>query len=119
MKPAAALAATTIAALALAGCSGNSSRIKQVSEDCAMYDTQVTYGSNSLTLDTGSASPAEGYGALTCVTGSLGTSDAIGERVVSTNSLMGTVEQSENGLTYSWAYHPDNGLLLSVTDGDG
>lgn len=59
------------------------------------------------------------YGAtqpVNCLFAVLGTSAAITSQVSATTSMMGVQEADEDGLSYKWSYHPDNGLNLIITD---
>jgi hypothetical protein len=81
------------------------------------YGAYISTGPGSVTVDTGpDSSGGKGVDAALCVLGALDTSDSTRTRISHTTSLMGTVETDENGLHYEFSYHPDNGLLLTVTE---
>lgn len=53
---------------------------------------------------------------LWCALDQIGASDAVIARMESTRALDGMQEITEDGFTYVWTYHPDNGLDIIVTD---
>ena len=44
----------------------------------------------------------------------MGFSEPLKQAIASTNAMQGTRTWSERGMNFSWAYHPDNGLNLSI-----
>lgn len=53
---------------------------------------------------------------LGCALGNIGTSDAVIARMEQTRAMDGMQEFSEDGFSYAWTYHPDNGLDIIVTE---
>lgn len=54
-------------------------------------------------------------GQLSCVLRELHTPDSIKEQIEHTRALDGRQTATADGRTYSWTYHPDDGLDLIVT----
>ena len=82
---------------------------------CSTYEDTISGSGDgsSVTIDTGADGDTEG---LLCVLDSLNVSESLTSRMENTNSLMGQVNMTEGGLEYSWSYHPDNGLLLTIAE---
>jgi hypothetical protein len=55
---------------------------------------------------------------LNCLLGELGTPQSIIAQLGSTTALMGVQDATDDGLNYSWSYHPDNGVNMVITDTD-
>lgn len=73
-------------------------------------------GGHTIIIDT-----ANEYGSvegIECVMEELGTSDAIRSQMSSTTAMMGTQTAEQDGLAYSWSYHPDNGVNMTITEVD-
>src|SRR5262245_40881285 len=66
---------------------------------------------HSLEVATSPGGPAS-IADVACISIALDMPDAIVTRIDSTNALMGMQEGKWDAFTASWAYHPDNGLLL-------
>ena len=82
------------------------------------YDAGSNYvlgdDGKTLTIDTESKYNPDGTAAVVCTWDALGTSDALQSRMNSTNSMMGQQTATEEGLTYAWSYHPENGINMTV-----
>lgn len=88
--------------------------IQNAAESCSVAP-MVGDDGRSLELATrpgGSASIAD----VACISLALDIPDAMVTRIDNTNSLMGMQEDSWDAFTASWAYHPDNGLLLIIEE---
>jgi citrate lyase beta subunit len=59
----------------------------------------------------------QGLDQFHCVLDTLDTSERLTSRIMTTTAAMGTQHTSEAGLDYVWAYHPVDGIYLSVTEG--
>jgi hypothetical protein len=53
---------------------------------------------------------------MDCVLEKLGTSESVKAEMGRTTAMMGVQEADEDGLHYSWSYHPDNGVDMVITD---
>jgi hypothetical protein len=53
---------------------------------------------------------------LVCVVYALNIPDAIVSQMENTNSLAGMQDVTWDTFTATWAYHPDNGMFLTVID---
>ena len=70
----------------------------------------------TIVVDTGSR-----YGSvagLQCVLGRLDTPTSITAAIERTTSMMGVQSDTNDGLDYSWSYHPDNGVNMVITLAD-
>ena len=67
-----------------------------------MVDTRSKYGSAS---------------GVACVFQHLGTPSSITAKVDSTTAMMGEQSATHDGISYSWSYHPDNGLNMVIALG--
>ena len=74
----------------------------------------------SLLVDTNpdDTSYGETPGGLACVLKELAVPQSTISKIERTSALMGVQEDSQDGLDYSWTYHPDNGVELIVTTAD-
>ena len=108
-KIAAILAAAALT-ISLGACGGGTQPLTQAEEACDYSAISAGSDGQSLTVD-------DDLAATVCVLKFLGTSEAVVVRMDNTNSLMGVVEMKENGFTYSFTYHPDNGFFLTIEDG--
>lgn len=74
-------------------------------------------GGKTIVIDTGSKSGSvEG---VQCVWAFIGTPQSIIASVASTTAMAGTQRATADGLSYSWSYHPDNGLNMVITEVQG
>jgi hypothetical protein len=68
----------------------------------------------TIVVDTGSE-----YGdptGMACVLNELDTPSSITAQMDRTTSMMGVQEAEDDGIEYSWSYHPDNGVNMVITD---
>lgn len=78
-------------------------------------------GGRSLSLDMQGEDFGSGdlpFEKVMCALEELGVTDAVRDKMGSTTSMDGRVEDSWAGLDASWKYHPDNGLDVVVELGD-
>ena len=69
-------------------------------------------GGASIVVDTGSE-----YGStagMDCVLDELSTSQSIMAQIGRTTAMMGVQDAEDDGLAYSWSYHPDNGVNMVI-----
>lgn len=121
-----------LAGLLLAGCGseGGPALLDQTSpveEAHASCDETVTMAAGSADnvvlgdeghsiVFTGTFPSEEDFTFLACVLTQLETSEAIVAQMDSTTAMMGRQTVEEEGFTYSWSYHPDNGINMTITD---
>jgi hypothetical protein len=67
-----------------------------------VIDTRSEYGSTA---------------GMDCVLGALTTPESIKAEIGRTTAMMGTQDADNNGIHYSWSYHPDNGVNMVITVG--
>jgi hypothetical protein len=70
----------------------------------------------TIVIDTGSKYGS--VGGVTCVWSHLNTPSSVTEGVVSMTALQGQQSAAHEGISYSWSYHPDNGLNMVITLSD-
>jgi hypothetical protein len=94
--------------------SAQESRLNSAFAACESRDSDKTLSLEddgaTIVIDTGSE-----YGdpfGMDCVLTELGTPQSIQAEMGRTTALMGEHE----GLTFSWSYHPDNGVNMVITD---
>jgi hypothetical protein len=82
--------------------------------DFGKTGTQVTDGGDTMLLDTKGTDDPAGTDITTvvCVLTELKTPQAVIAHMDSTRALDGRQEDSWDGFTASWTYHPDNGMDL-------
>jgi hypothetical protein len=68
-----------------------------------VIDTRSEYGSTA---------------GLHCVLRELGTPQSIEAQVGRTTAMMGVQDAEDDGLEYSWSYHPDDGVSMVITATD-
>lgn len=94
------------------------SRLQTAVKTCDAVDDQNTLtladDASSIIVDTVNeyGSPA-GIG---CVLEELGTSEALVAQMDATTAMMGSQSAEEDGLSYRWSYHPDNGVNMTITE---
>lgn len=114
------------AALALSACGDNDgdgdnapsgTRLQKADSTCFL---NVTKGFNLVDDGHGmiidGAKSTDSINGVLCMFEALGTSEIIQSRVSHTTSLQGLQTAEEDGLTYRWSYHPDNGLNMTVEE---
>ncbi|SFT99996.1 hypothetical protein SAMN05660657_04595 [Geodermatophilus amargosae] len=96
------------------------SRLEAVYDDCQIQDTgdsvSLSDGGATIVIDTRSE-----YGStagLICVMRELQTPQSIKAQVERTTAMMGVQDAEQDGLDYSWSYHPDNGMNMVITETD-
>lgn len=111
-----AVLALVVGALVLARVSNRPTPLRTAYDACRAVDTQQTVAisdrDQTLVIDTGSK-----YGSIAgadCVFTTLSTPQSVIAAVDSTSALMGVRNATEDGLEYSWTYHPDNGLNMVI-----
>lgn len=128
MKKVIASLATILAAVALGACgeAGGSTqadkdpgptRFQSAVKDCpAKHVADVGDGGRSLMLSTRPYRESVDVVRVACVLQSLDVSDAVLDRMSSTNSLMGEQRARWDGIRAHWSYHPDNGMQIVLTE---
>jgi hypothetical protein len=92
--------------------------VKEMNLDADTFDDvfQVGDGGKTLVIDTeGNASAGL---PLVCIFEELKTPLAIRSDVENTTALQGQKTADQDGLKYSWSYHPDNGMDMIITEAD-
>jgi hypothetical protein len=94
--------------------------LQQAYEDCSLESvegTQLADGGSTLVVDTMGEEEFSGasYADFQCVLTSLETPTRITTRMGETSASDGQVTDSAEGLNYFWSYHPDDGILLTVS----
>ena len=91
-------------------------RLEAAYDSCYRRDSGGTLtladGGESIVVDTGSK-----YGstaAMDCVLAELGTKQSIIAQMGRTTAMMGVQDAEDDGLAYSWSYHPDNGVNMVI-----
>jgi hypothetical protein len=92
-------------------------RFQAAYSQCRDNGATLTAADRLTTLIIDTRSKYGSYEALECVLDHLGTSRAIRAQMNSTTAMMGVQDAEEDGLTYKWSYHPDNGVNMVITDG--
>ena len=69
-------------------------------------------------VDLGTVNPMSDSEELECILDEAKTSDALWEQILSTTAMMGRQHASEHGWEYTWSYHPDNGLDMTITEAE-
>jgi hypothetical protein len=107
------------AAAAAANAAAKDARLSDAYNSCAGRDTANTVelddDGNSIIVDT--RSEYTSMDGVACVLNELGTPDSIVSSIDHTTAMMGSRDEENDGLSYSWSYHPDNGLNLVITNG--
>lgn len=88
-----------------------------VRDHCGLPADAVRDGGSTLVLD----GEGESEGGLTiteigCALGAISTPDSIIVQIEQTRALDGRQTATNDGYSYSWVYHPDTGLDVTVTD---
>ena len=93
------------------------SRLAAAHEACENRDSDNTLslgdGGSTIVVD-----PRSEYGStagLNCVLGELETPQSIEAQVGRTTAMMGVQDAEDDGIEYSWSYHPDNGVSMVIT----
>jgi hypothetical protein len=111
--------AAAASASAAASAAAADARLSNAYKSCSSTDTAKTLelgdGGNSLIVDT--RSKYTSMAGVACILGRLKTPTSITSSIDHTTSLMGERSAESAGLSYSWSYHPDNGLNLVITNG--
>jgi hypothetical protein len=94
------------------------SRLQTAFDSCEGKDVgdTLSLGDNghSIVIDTGSEyGDPTGYA---CVIEDLGVPESIRAQMDRTTALQGVQEASHDGMSFSWSYHPDNGVNMVITD---
>lgn len=78
---------------------------------------ELSDGDKTLSVDTEGEEEYSGasYSDYLCVIEDLGTPTRITERMDHTSAMDGQLTDSADGLTYFWKYHPNSGVMLTVT----
>lgn len=74
---------------------------------------EVLDGGRGMSIDTGEYGS---YDAAECIWNELGTSQSTRTAISNTNALAGVRTATEDGLSYEWTYHPDDGMEMIIRD---
>lgn len=77
---------------------------------------EILDGGRGMSIDTGEYGSTD---AAQCIWSELGTSQSTLAAISNTNALAGVRTANEDGLSYEWTYHPDNGLEMIIRDTRG
>jgi hypothetical protein len=72
-------------------------------------------GDDGTTLVIDTKSEYGSVAGLPCVLSRLSTPESIAAAIDRTTSLMGLQSKQDDGLDYSWSYHPKNGVNMVIT----
>ncbi|MGY1618115.1 hypothetical protein ACI797_15350 [Geodermatophilus sp. SYSU D00691] len=93
-------------------------RLKVVYETCSSRDPDNTVSLEddgaTIVIDTGSE--YGDYSGVDCVLRELDTPASIEAQIGRTTAMMGVQDADNDGLHYSWSYHPDNGVNMVITE---
>ncbi|MEJ7665391.1 MAG: hypothetical protein WKG07_40640 [Hymenobacter sp.] len=86
-------------------------RLEAGVEACASRDADdtITLADAGATVVVDTRSEYGEVAGLNCLLGELGTPQSIIAQLGSTTALMGVQDATDDGLNYSWSYHPDMG----------
>ncbi|MGY1660584.1 hypothetical protein ACI78Q_05095 [Geodermatophilus sp. SYSU D00705] len=108
------------AAAAAASAAAADSRLSDAYGTCVSRDEDNTVelgdGGDSIIIDT--RSKYTSVAGVACVLNDLGTPESIVSSIDHTTAMMGSRDAEHDGLTYTWSYHPDNGVNLVITNED-
>ncbi len=96
----------------------NATRLERAHASCGFEDEADTIkdADDGATLIIDTQSDEGALKGLTCLFDKLGTSSAVRAQVASTTAMMGAQEGRDDGLSYRWSYHPENGLNMTITE---
>jgi hypothetical protein len=93
-------------------------RLKDAVMSCRGRDADNTMvledDDSTIVIDTGSK-----YGStagMDCILNELDVPASIEAQIGRTTSMMGVQDAEDDGIEYSWSYHPDNGVDMVITD---
>lgn len=92
------------------------SRLYGVFNRCTDEGLTLSSGDEFKTLIIDTKSKYGSQEALNCVLTDLETSAAITASLENTTALMGVQDADEDGISYKWSYHPDNGVNMIIKD---
>jgi hypothetical protein len=111
-------AASASSSAAAASEAAKQTRLKEAYGGCKKSDAgntmRLTDGGKTIVVDTRSE-----YGStagMDCVLKALGTSESITAQMDRTTAMMGVQDAEDDGIEYSWSYHPKNGVDMVITD---
>lgn len=106
-------------ATAAASPSPSEPRLQQAYEACRRGsdpDKTLSVGDQGRTLIIDTGSKAGSILGLACVMREIGTPRSIEAALESTTAMQGVQNAEDDGLTYSWSYHPDNGVNMVIEE---
>lgn len=110
-------ASKTVLAKAYATCTDQSKASDSLEEGEKVGDAlEIADEGATLIIQTEGESDYAGYFDYLCVVGELGTSERIKSSIGNTTSMMGRQTAEEDGLSYEYSYHPDNGLYVLIAE---
>jgi hypothetical protein len=125
--------AAASAGLFLAGCGGEGDsgaaadpsaspeapRLEQAYEACRRGsdpEKTLTLGDGGRTLVVDTESKRGSIAGLNCVLREVGTPQSIQAALERTTAMQGVQDAEHQGLSYSWSYHPDNGVNMVIEE---
>lgn len=110
--------AAAASAAAAAASSAADARLSNAYEACTGQDAEDTVeladNGNSIIIDT--RSEYTSVAGMACVLNELETPESVLSSIGHTTAMMGSQSAENDGLNYSWSYHPDNGVNLVITN---
>jgi hypothetical protein len=105
----------TVLLIAFLRSNGEDLRLNAAVDSCnSSISAGITLAANSksLTFDGKGNKDYSGgeYAKLVCILNNLDAPSTLLERMSHTSAIMGSQEQTWNGISSRWSYHPDNGL---------
>jgi len=113
-------AAASASASAAAASSSADGRLRTAFDDCRAQDSTNTMqlDDDGATIVVDTRSQYGSVSGVTCVWSHLKTPSSVSQRVSSTTALQGQQTATHDGISYSWSYHPKNGLNMVITLSD-
>jgi hypothetical protein len=92
-------------------------RLQAAYDHCTSQDEDNTLelADNGATIVIDTRSEYGSTAGMECVLGALTTPESIKAEIGRTTAMMGTQDADNNGIHYSWSYHPDNGVNMVIT----
>jgi hypothetical protein len=109
----------TVLLIAFLRSNGEDLRLNAAVESCiSSISTGITLAANSksLTFDGKGNEDYSGgeFAKLVCILNNLGAPTTLLERMLHTSAIMGSQEQTWNGISARWSFHPNSGLNVYI-----
>lgn len=94
------------------------SRLPAAYESCSASDADDTMSlaDEGSTIVVNTMSEYGSTAGMECVLEALGTPESIRAQIGRTTAMMGVQDGENDGIEYSWSFHPDNGVDMVITD---